>query len=152
MGTAQQLMYRSEKMREISAGTFIKTLCEAVETTLGSDVRVQVAASEGELSNEAAFPLALIVNELLTNAFKHGLKGGRGTIRVILHRSGRDFTLIVHDDGPGFAVADPARRSSGLGLVQGLCRQLGGRLTVENVNGARVAVDFTDEVDRDGEA
>ena len=152
MGAAQQLMYHSEKMRVISAGTFIKQLCEAVGTTFGSDVRLQVTASEGELSNEAAFPLALIVNELLTNAFKHGLKGGRGTISVILHRSGRDFTLMVHDDGAGFAVGDPARRSSGLGLVQGLCRQLGGRLTVENVNGARVAVDFTDEVHRNGEA
>lgn len=143
MGTAQQLMYQARQMRTVPAEGFIGALCEAIGTTLGPDVRLSVAAADGELSNDIAFPLALILSELLTNAFKHGLKGGRGTVSVALQRCGRDFALVVHDSGSGFTAGDPERRSSGLGLVHGLCRQIGGRLAVDNADGARVTVEFS---------
>lgn len=145
MGAAQQLMYQSQQMKAIPATTFLRALSDVVGTTLGPEVCLDVEAAEGELSNEVAFPLALIFNELVTNAFKHGLKGGPGTISVILRRSGRDLALVVHDTGPGFAADGPEHRSSGLGLVRGFCRQIGGRFEIENVDGARVTVEFTDD-------
>jgi two-component sensor histidine kinase len=144
IGTAQQVMYQSQEMQAVPAKLFIQALCEVIGATLGPTVRLEVSASEGELSNEVAFPLALILNELLTNAFKHGLREESGTIRVTLQRDGEEFSLVVHDDGPGIASGGPERRSSGLGLVQGLCRQIGGAFQVENVYGARCTIRFSD--------
>jgi len=38
--------------------------------------------------------------------------------------------FYVEDDGPGFDLQSVQRRSSGLALVQGLARQLGGEFEV----------------------
>jgi two-component sensor histidine kinase len=76
-------------------------------------------------------PLALILNELVTNAAKYGTdREGRGTVRVALAGAEGRFTLVVEDDGPGFDLSEVRRRSSGLGLVMGLAadrRRLPGR-------------------------
>jgi two-component sensor histidine kinase len=88
-------------------------------------------------------PLALIVNELITNAVKHG-KGERGRVSIklgLVNQSG-EWVLSVEDDGPGFVLAKPRRRASGLGLVIALAGQLGGTLDVTRTSGARCVVSF----------
>ena len=75
-------------------------------------------------------PLALILNELLTNAVKYGSNGGAEThIRVGL-KDADGFELYVEDDGPGFDLESVKNQSSGLKLVQLLARQLRGQLEV----------------------
>src|SRR5207244_6808376 len=106
-------------------------------------ITIDGAADDGELSNDTAVPLALIVNELVTNAAKHGVNGrGEGSIRVSLTKNPDSFVLQVEDDGPGFELAKTRRRSSGLGLVMGLVRQIGGTFKVERAPGARCMVEF----------
>jgi two-component sensor histidine kinase len=89
-------------------------------------------------------PLALILNELVTNAAKYGTdREGRGTVRVALAGAEGRFTLVVEDDGPGFDLSEVRRRSSGLGLVMGLARQIGGNFRVERRGGARCVLEFS---------
>jgi two-component sensor histidine kinase len=96
------------------------------------------------LSNDAAMPLALILNELLTNAVKHGLRDrAEGTIRVELTDEGNSYRLCVEDDGPGFDLTSVRNRSSGLALVQGLARQLHGRFEVERNPTTRCSLQFS---------
>jgi two-component sensor histidine kinase len=84
-----------------------------------------------QLSNDTAMPLALIANELLTNAVKYGLnEAAAATIRVRLLRENDSFLFYVEDDGPGFDLESVRRHSSGLALVQRLVRQLGGKFEV----------------------
>lgn len=91
-------------------------------------------------------PLALILNELLTNAAKHGINGrGTGEITVTFERSNGEAVLAVEDDGPGFELHQNGRRSSGLGLVRGMARQLRGTFNVERKIGARCLVKFPEE-------
>jgi two-component sensor histidine kinase len=88
-------------------------------------------------------PLALIANELLTNAVKYGLNGqGSGIIRVRLRMENDSFLFYVEDDGPGFELQSVQRRSSGLALVQGLARQLGGEFEVTRTPATRCSVRF----------
>src|SRR5690606_27488272 len=105
---------------------------------------IVVEEASGSLSNNMAMPLALIANELLTNAVKHGINGsGSSSIRVGLRGDGDAYRLWVQDGGPGFEFTYSQRkRSSGLGLVEGLARQLGGSFIVERNRGARCAVLF----------
>jgi two-component sensor histidine kinase len=73
-----------------------------------------------------------MVNELVTNAVKHGFPGDtKGTVLVTLKRVLGELRLTVADDGQG---VDPRRADSGLGgrLVQGFAQQLGGRLERKN--------------------
>jgi two-component sensor histidine kinase len=110
---------------------------------LAGSVTVNREAAEVEVSNDSAMPLALILNELLTNASKHGAREGRTTtIRVRLLRANEVLHLYVEDDGPGFDLSAVRQRSSGLQLVQGLARQLGGRFEVTREPGTRCSVFF----------
>ena len=142
IGTAQNLMYQSQQMHTLSLGPLLRALCEAIGMAFRTAGRIEVTTVEADVSNETAFPLALILNELVTNAYKHGCPLGDSLVKVAMDRSGSDYVLTVQDGGPGITGEATGRRSSGLGLVQGLCRQIGGSFTIENADGARCIVRF----------
>jgi PAS domain S-box-containing protein len=141
MAAAQQVLYNADHPADFDAKDFLEAVCGAARQAFGRHISISLGPAAGKLSNDAAMPLALILNELLTNAVKHG-EGGRGAIRVGLERTGDSFALYVEDDGAGFELDDVRRRSSGLGLVSGLTRQLDGSFEVERAGGARCIVRF----------
>jgi two-component sensor histidine kinase len=131
MAAAQRVLYTTPDATQFNARDFLHTVCETAKQTFPQELDIDYKADSIQLSNDAAMPLALIVNELLTNAVKHGLRGrGEGTIRVRLTRENDSFLFYVEDDGPGFHLQSVQRQSSGLALVQGLARQLRGEFEV----------------------
>jgi PAS domain S-box-containing protein len=130
MAAAQRVLYSSADATRFETGAFIEALCSTMQHTLPSHVRIESDAESGELSNEAAMPLALILNELVTNAVKHGNKGEAGRVGVSLTREGTGFAVAVEDEGPGFDLDAVRKRASGLRVVEGLARQLRGRFEV----------------------
>ena len=87
-------------------------------------------------------PLALILNELLTNAVKHGIKDhANDGVRVGLTSESGRLALCVEDDGEGFDLEEARKTASGLQLVLGLARQLHGTLSVTK-NPSRARLDF----------
>ncbi len=145
MAAAQQLLYTDHNSRSFSINEFLHAVSRSARQAFGKEISVRIEADEGQLSNDVSMPLALIVNELLTNAAKHGVNGGGAAeILLAMKRADDQLLLIVEDGGPGFTLQDTGRRSSGLGLVKGLCRQLRGTFTVESGTGARCVVRFPD--------
>jgi len=144
MAAAQTALYQSDNLSRFDGEAFMTSVCAAATGAFGDGVRVDLRADAGKLANDMAVPLALILNELVANAAKHGAGGqARATIRVALTRAGGRFTLAVEDDGPGFDLCEVRRKSSGLGLVTGLARQIGGSFRVERSGGARCVVEFS---------
>jgi PAS domain S-box-containing protein len=146
MAAAQQVLYEAGNATTYRARDFLEGVCAGARHAFTSNINIVVSQCAPELlSNDTAMPLALILNELLTNAAKYGVNGrGEGSIRVRLTKGLDSFELTVEDDGPGFELGEASRRSSGLGLVSGLARQLGGALKVERAPGARCRVQFVD--------
>jgi PAS domain S-box-containing protein len=142
MAAAQQVLYNTSSGISFKADEFLQSVCRTAQQTFGKKVKIKIEKAEGILTNDAAAPLALILNELMTNAVKHGLRGQEGEIRVGITNNGTAFTLYVEDNGPGFLLEQTARPSSGLALVQALARQLKGRLEVTNNNGTRCFLHF----------
>jgi PAS domain S-box-containing protein len=143
ISAAQKLLYSENNPRHFSIREFLHEVCATARQAFGKEVTIRVDADEGYLTNEISMPLALILNELLTNAAKHGINGrGTGEISVALHREEGGMVLSVQDDGSGFDLLATGRRSSGLGLVRGMCRQLRGTFEVERKAGARCIVRF----------
>src|SRR6185312_13020080 len=128
---------------DFNARAFLEALSRNAGQSFGRQVDIAIEASSGALSQEVVLPLALIANELITNAVKHG-KGERSrvSIKLALVEQGRERVLSVEDDGSGFVLEKPRRRASGLGLVTGLAGQLGGKLDVTTTTGARCVVSF----------
>ena len=144
MTAAQRVLYGTFDATRFDTEAFVNAVCQTVQQTLPRNVEIRCEASEADLPNDLAMPLALIVNELLTNAAKHGLNGRDAcVVRVALLKDGDGFTLSVEDDGPGFDLGSVRGRASGLQLVQGLARQLRGRFEVTSQPSTRCVVHFS---------
>jgi PAS domain S-box-containing protein len=142
MAAAQRVLYGAEATTRFDAAEFLDAVCNAAQQSFPSNVKIVQEMVSGELDNDSAMPLALILNELLTNAVKYGCNGGGETqIRVGLTK-GDGFELYVEDDGPGFDFQAVRNKSSGLKLVQLLARQLRGHLEVSTSPPNRCVVQF----------
>jgi PAS domain S-box-containing protein len=143
MAAAQQVLYDSQNSSEFDATDFLDAICRTARQTFGRDANIEMRATRASLPNDTAIPLALILNELISNAVKHarGVRPGVA-VRVSLQQTADGWRLEVADDGPGFTLDPARRRASGLGLVGGLAAQLGGSLAVSNDKGAHCIIDF----------
>jgi len=131
MAAAQRVLYGTTDASRFVVDEFLRAVMETVRQTLPPDLRIICEKASGVLSNDAAMPLALILNELITNAAKHGVKDkDRDAIRIGLTELDGRFELYVEDDGEGFDVDAVRYSSSGLRLVLGLARQLHGTFEV----------------------
>ena len=127
------------------AHLLLDSLCQYARQSFGPKLDVRLENSVVSLPNRAALPLAVIVNELVGNAVTHARgERNRVSVRLSLTSSGGQVTLTVQDDGPGFQRGPAKRRASGLGLVDGLARQLGGSLEVKTRDGAVCAIRFAE--------
>ena len=143
IAAAQRVLYGAESATSFETGEFLQAVCQAAQQAFAGNVKIKARATAGEVSNEVSMPLALILNELLTNAVKHGMRERRhGTVQVALTRNCDRLELSVQDSGDGFEPSSSLRRSSGLGLVTGLARQLGGTFEVRRGTGATCVVSF----------
>jgi PAS domain S-box-containing protein len=144
MAAAQRVLYGTTDASHFSAEEFLYAVCQTVQQTFPSDVRVVCEAASGVLSNDMAMPLALILNELLTNAVKHGIKDrAGGTVRVGLTEQEGAFELYVEEDGEGFDLQTVREGASGLQLVFGLARQLHGDFLTVRTPSSRALLRFS---------
>jgi two-component sensor histidine kinase len=146
VGIAQRVYYLGRGSTDVNGQDLVNAVCANARTLFGSDVSIECKTAKGNLAKEAAMPLALIINELLTNAAKYGgNRHGQVTITVGLSRRRGLYELCVQDEGLGFDLEDPRQRLSGLGLVRALAQRLGGSFSVERTPGARCTVRFPDQ-------
>jgi two-component sensor histidine kinase len=145
IGTAQQVYHSARGSTDVSGQDLVNAICANARILFGSDVSIDCKTARGVLPKESAMPLALIINELLTNAAKYaGNQHGQVTIMVGLSRRPGLYELCVQDDGLGFDL-EHRSRLSGLGLVKALAQRLGGTFSVERRPGARCTVRFPDQ-------
>ena len=137
---------RDGDMVELSS--YIDDLCHCLGDLL-RDVRpiaVRVTADTIEVTSSQAVSIGLIVNELVTNAFKYAFPDeSAGTIAVTLTRQGALLRVVVADNGIGC----PPTSDRGLGskLVQLLAAQLEGEVVQSsNTPGCRVTVTFPQRI------
>ena len=105
-------------------GTSIEALArtvttEVVHTLCGDEPRIQwsVSGDEVVVSARQATILALLLNEFVTNAIRHGFnEGEKGTVAVRCRREGNWAVLEVEDTGHGLPPSFDLRTSRGLGL------------------------------------
>jgi two-component sensor histidine kinase len=146
IGTAQQVFYSVGNSTDVSGQTFLEAICANAGLFFSKEVSINYEGTTGTLPKETMIPLALVLNELLTNAAKHGAnERGQVIINVGLSQRSGLHELYVQDSGPGFNFEEIQKRSTGLGLVTMLAERLRGSFTVERRSGARCTLRFPDQ-------
>jgi two-component sensor histidine kinase len=125
-------MQAAQGVTSIEFAAFLAELCNGLKASV-MDGSCVVRAEPLMLVPEEAIPLSLIVNELLTNAVKHGSRGG--PIVVEMKRSADLWRLSVENEGD--LPQDYRTRSKGFGttMISSMVSQLRGTLEVTSVDG-----------------
>lgn len=149
MALIHEHLYRNEAVGRIDTQRYVQSLCEHLaraHSAVAPHVSVVSDADSLTLPLKQAMPLALLLNELVSNALKHAFPDGAGgTVRVSLaaDESG-SIEVSVADTGVGMPTSAEGTETTSLGLtlVRELTAQLDGTLTVARDRGTTVRVVF----------
>lgn len=156
MALVHDRLYRSPDLARVDIPSYIEQLADELLQTFQVKSRVIDLKShidDVRISINQAIPCGLIVNELLSNAIKYAFPGGRhGRIEVRFRSlDDRNYELSVRDNGVGLPQGfrlDSAN-TMGMVIVDSLVRQLGGRLSISNQNGAAFTMQFEADSPKD---
>lgn len=142
----RKLAVASISLERVLIGEHLRDLCASLERGMaGPGVRLEAEVSDLAVDAGQAACVSILVNELVTNAFKHAFPDGRGgTIRVALAGKGRELELQVADDGIGMDGSAASRGTClGTRLVETFVRQLRGKHEVtSDSSGTRHRIRF----------
>ena len=122
-------LYKGDQLGVVNFGTYLEEICGDLRASLHhGHMKFNLNRVAVALSVDRAIPLGLIVNELVTNAFKYA--GDGATINVDLQADETKLTLIVADSGNGLPSTFDIHQQAGLGMrvIDLLVRQLGGSI------------------------
>lgn len=134
MAAIHELFYQSESLDKINFSDYIHKLSHDLVSTFKGErnnITINLEVDKILLNLDTAVPLGLIINEIISNALKHGILGNKeGTIGVHLQeiRPGF-FKLNIGDDGVGIPKGVTIEESESLGftLITSLIDQLDGK-------------------------
>jgi two-component sensor histidine kinase len=147
LAVLQRLLYQNENLGSVDGPVFLREVCANVERAFRRPgIAVRVSSAELSMGLDVASVVALIVNELLTNAFKHAFPASaEGEILIRLGQEdspGGTLVLVVEDNGRGLGARHTP--GTGMALVRGLAQQQGGTCSVESRSGVRCVVTLRD--------
>ena len=129
-------------MEDLTSSLFRSLASESDAVTLRLDI------ADVLLDINAAIPVALILNELMSNSLEHAFPaGGEGEISITFKPSSASkFRLTVGDSGVGMPGGMDFRKTESLGLqlVCLLTKQLDGEIKVDKKDGTRFTIDFSE--------
>lgn len=147
MASVHEVLYKSKNLSNINFKVFLSTVLVQLQGSFHNPekkIELQTDIENIDLNISVAIPLALIINELITNCYKHAFKlQNSGQISISLKDNFGFITLIVKDNGCGY---DPSRinhaDSLGLDIYNGLVEQINGKSFYTNHEGSEHRIVF----------
>jgi len=150
MALVHESLYGSENLARIDFSEYARSLAEDILAAHGNPsvpLQLKTDLESVTMGVDLALPCGLILNELISNALKHGFPTGAGVIRLSLkNRPEGTCILTVEDSGVGIPsdLDVKANKTLGLRLVQLLTRQIHGSFElVRSAPGTCARLEFT---------
>ena len=119
----------------VDAREYLTEICQRLTASISGTSPVAIKTD----ASEPAVPIAIIVNELVTNGLKYAFPEGRAGLIQVTLRADDEVVLSVTDNGVGMRGDLP--EGVGSRVVSLLTQQLGGTITRENLgSGCRVTL------------
>lgn len=153
MAAVHDLLYRSKDFSSIPISKYFPLLVDYLKDSynLRNEIKVEfnIQISKDKLDIERAIPCGLILNEIISNAFKYafkGIKNGKLTISFIEQpkKEKYKFQLLAIDNGIGFEQEKDIENTKTLGLqlIYSLVDQLDGQIKISSNKGTKIQIDF----------
>ncbi len=156
MAIVHESIYKSHNLAEINIEQFIRSLYLQISNSLNINYQVEVILDLEKIyvTIDSSIPLAIILNELFTNIFKHAFNSvDKPKITVKLSKlDDCNAILFVEDNGQGLPerlTIDKETETMGFSLVKTLAKQLSGDLKIELANpGTRISLKFNTRINK----
>ena len=155
MSLIHDKMYKSNSFANIELDEYLKDLVTTVSKFYGKgkEVNLKFDLQKISVKGKDAIPIALLMNEVVTNSFKYAFNPGQSinkdsnVLMVSLHKEPdkhEEIILTVKDNGPGLPHQFDFKKSKSLGfkLINIFVKQLKGELTYYNDNGLTFEIRF----------
>jgi two-component sensor histidine kinase len=154
MALIHQKLYRQDNAEDVDFDTYIHELVEEIRNSYPSEtplpIEVNIKAQRIPLNLTKAIPCGLILNELLSNCYKHAFHGkDQGEINISFISNNNDpelYELSVQDNGKGLpANFNPSELNSlGITIIESLTQQIDGTLKWVSSpnNGSSFSIEF----------
>ena len=148
MAIIHEQLYQSADLAHIDFELYIKKLISYLFDSYNVNrykIKTEISANSISLNIDTAMPLALIINELVSNSLKYAfVDSEEGNIRVELKKEGEMYKLMVSDDGVGLPedISVENTQTLGLQLINSLTMQLDGEIKVDLTNGTEFNIRF----------
>ncbi|RUZ75852.1 PAS domain-containing protein [Mesorhizobium sp. M7A.F.Ca.US.006.01.1.1] len=156
LSTVHRRLYQSKDVSKFDVADFAKDLVTDLLTASGrSEISPALDLEPIVISAEKATPVALMVNELVTNALKHAFKSkpdgmSAGRLGIKMSQPDGHLNIEVSDDGVGMADAN-GDASFGMRLIKSLARQLHAEIEWRDTGpGTRVVISIPNEPQEKG--
>jgi two-component sensor histidine kinase len=136
MSLIHQRLYTRDNITEINIREYISDLVDSLQSAYGfgkDKINIRLDIADELMNVDQAIPLSLIVNELVTNAFKYAFEDNQAPeLTVILKRKDGNIVLQVADNGKGVNIEEWTDKEGSFGkeLIQTFVKQLNGYLDI----------------------
>jgi two-component sensor histidine kinase len=140
-------LHGSEMTRTTDFASYVQSLClnlAEIQDSPGGGVTLACESDSIILDLDVVTALGLVVAELVTNAYDHAFRDGKGSISVAVRNAAGGVgtaTLTIRDTGAGFKPQAESKRH-GLGLVRRLIEQVRGTVILESDRGTVWTIQF----------
>ncbi len=146
MSLIHNRLYKNNNFTDVNFEQYIAELISEINASypsISGSVKVTTDIGDVVLNINIAVPCGLILNELLTNCYKHAFTGkGEGTIHVSFKQEKETYTLSVSDNGIGLASGYQEKESLGLSVIEALSEQLNGSFDYSSATGTTFVLKF----------
>lgn len=127
IASVHELIYKAKSYSQLNFKDYLNQIIEHIASSYSSvqNVKIVKGITDVHVDVSVAISLALIVNELITNAYKHAFSNKKdGIIEISLLENNNQVFLIVKDNGNGFDKSIIPKNSIGLEILNGLIEQI----------------------------
>jgi two-component sensor histidine kinase len=147
MSLIHQKLYQSADVKTIDMSVYLPELVNYLRDSFdaGRYIHFNLEIDPVQLSIAQAIPLALVLNEAITNSVKYAFPDNRlGEISIKMRQIGENIELIIRDNGVGMVnvTDDTDLDSLGLKLMRGLVEEINGQILFENHKGTKITISF----------
>jgi two-component sensor histidine kinase len=148
MALIHTLLYQNKSFADIDFSQYVEMFCANIQKSYERQPEITIENSIEKVAFDinTAIPLAMIINELVTNAYKHAFKDQhQGKITIQLRATGKDqYEMCVSDNGAGMDrdLHQLTDHGIGLDIVRSLTDQIDGKMRYVNEKGSRFTIVF----------
>lgn len=140
MSLIHQFLYEGKNLIGVETNNYFEQLADNLAHSYNVDgnVIMKLQIEEMQLDVDTMIPLGLIVNELVSNAFKHAFKENTKTPEISIHLNRKNEKLILKVKDNGESIADTSNiegKSFGFELIKAFAKKMQAQIEMKVQNG-----------------